>query len=104
MCIASQQALLIMVACASRDPFEGLPLRAWAEKLGERVMPAYEVIKEEQAAAKRAAKALGKKVRAELHVPNIPHVLPFTRWCAQACDCCQQALCLLVDMPLRVCR
>ena len=45
-----------------RDPFEGLPLKAWAEKLGERVMPAYELIKEEQAAAKRAAKAMGKKV------------------------------------------
>lgn len=63
-----------------RDPFEGLPLRAWAEKLGERVMPAYELIKEEQAAAKLAAKALGKTVDAELSVPSIPHVLPFTRW------------------------
>ena len=63
-----------------RDPFEGLPLRAWAEKLGERVMPAYELIKEEQAGAKLAAKALGKTVDAELSVPSIPHVLPFTRW------------------------
>lgn len=82
------------MCCASRDPFEGLPLRAWAEKLGERVMPAYEVIKEEQAAAKRAAKALGKKVQAELHIPTIPHVLPFTRWCAQPCGRCQCVPCI----------
>ncbi len=68
-------------AAESSDPFDGLPLRAWAEKLGERVMPAYELIKEEQEAAKKAARAMGKQVT-EMHVPNIPHVLPFTRWCA----------------------
>ena len=45
-------------------------------------MPAYELIKEEQAAAKNAAKALGKKVNVELSVPSIPHMLPFTRWSA----------------------
>ena len=65
----------------SSDPFEGLPLRAWAEKLGERVMPAYELIKEEQAAAKIAAKSMGKQVQ-EVYLPKIPHVLPFTKWCA----------------------
>ncbi len=70
-----------------RDPFDGLPLKAWAEKLGERVMPAYELIKEEQAAAKRAAKAMGKKVEQELAVPSIPHLLPFTRWCAPLSPC-----------------
>ena len=70
-----------------RDLFEGLPLQAWAEKLGERVMPAYELIKEEQAAAKRAAKAMGKKVEQELAVPSIPHLLPFTRWCALPAPC-----------------
>ena len=47
-------------------------------------MPAYELIKEEQAAAKSAAKALGKKVNEELSVPSIPHMLPFTRWSALA--------------------
>lgn len=71
-------------AAPHRDFFEGLPLRAWAEKLGERVMPAYELIKEEQAAAKNAAKALGKKVNEELSVPSIPHMLPFTRWAANS--------------------
>ncbi|EIE23950.1 hypothetical protein COCSUDRAFT_41290 [Coccomyxa subellipsoidea C-169] len=70
-------------AAASSDPFDGLPLRAWAEKLGERVMPAYELIKEEQEAAKKAARAMGKQVT-EMHVPNIPHVLPLTRWAAQS--------------------
>lgn len=64
----------------TRDPFEGLPLRAWAERLGERVMPAYELIKEEQRAAKMAAKAM-KQTVTEIKVPEIPHVLPFTRWC-----------------------
>ena len=75
---AAQQA----EEAARKDPFEGLPLRAWAERLGERVMPAYEVIKEEQAAAKRAAKAMDRKV-AELHVPAVPHFLPITKWCGQ---------------------
>ena len=70
-----------------RDPFDGLPLKAWAEKLGERVMPAYELIKEEQAAAKRAAKVLGKQVKEQLSVPSIPHVLPFTRWCMLLSAC-----------------
>ncbi|KAK9906717.1 hypothetical protein WJX75_006708 [Coccomyxa subellipsoidea] len=41
------------------------------------------LIKEEQEAAKKAARAMGKQV-AELHVPQIPHVLPFTRWAAQS--------------------
>ena len=82
MCSSLTQAI-----CMIRDPFDGLPLKAWAEKLGERVMPAYELIKEEQAAAKRAAKALGTKVEAQLSVPSIPHVLPFTRWCLLPAPC-----------------
>lgn len=54
-------------------------------------MPAYELIKEEQAAAKRAAKALGKTVKEEMSVPSIPHVLPFTRWCVLLSPCpCQR--------------
>ena len=28
---------------AARNPFEGLPLQAWADRMGERVMPAFEV-------------------------------------------------------------
>lgn len=70
-----------------RDPFDGLPLKAWAERLGERVMPAYELIKEEQKQAKLAAAAAAKSATAvvkDLPVPSIPHILPFTRWAAQS--------------------
>lgn len=66
-----------------RDPFEGLPLKAWAEALGERVMPAYELIKEEQRRAKQTARAVAKTAAAqvqEIEVPAIAHILPFTRW------------------------
>ena len=69
---------------AARDPFDGLPLKAWAERLGERVMPAYEAVKEEQQRMKRSAK---KAVEVSLPVPKIPHLLPFTRWCASCCSC-----------------
>lgn len=66
-----------------RDPFDGLPLKAWAEALGERVMPAYELVKEEQRRAKQAARAAAKTATAvvqEVQLPAIAHVLPFTRW------------------------
>ncbi len=66
-----------------RDPFDGLPLKAWAEALGERVMPAYELIKEEQQRAKQTARATAKSAAAQIQdveVPAIAHVLPFTRW------------------------
>jgi hypothetical protein len=69
-----------------RDPFDGLPLKAWAERLGERVMPAYEVIKEEQRQAKLAAVAAKSAIKSaasavqDMPVPSVPHFLPFTRW------------------------
>ena len=62
---------------SAKDPFEGLPLRRWAERMGERIMPAYELIKEEQKKSKLAAKAAPSQ---EVPVPSIPHLLPFTRW------------------------
>ena len=78
---------------AIRDFFEGLPLRAWAEKLGERVMPAYELIKEEQAAAKRAAKAIGKKVTEDLqHAIQHP-----------ACPAVHEMVCALAPCLLSLC-
>ena len=73
------------------DPFEGVPLRAWAERLGERVMPAYEAVKAEE--ARRKAEALAAKgnsggasasfavVAAPLSVPS---VFPLTRWAASS--------------------
>lgn len=59
------------------DPFDGLPLKAWAERMGERIMPAYELIKDEQRKAKASAKGMPAP---EPAVPAIPHLLPFTRW------------------------
>ena len=59
------------------DPFDGLPLKAWAERMGERIMPAYDLIKDEQRKAKAAAKNTPVP---EPSVPAVPHLLPFTRW------------------------
>ncbi|KAK9838362.1 hypothetical protein WJX81_007179 [Elliptochloris bilobata] len=68
-----------------RDVFDGVPLRAWAEALGERVMPAYELIKEEARASKTAAARPDRSsAPAELKAPSVPHFLPFTRWAAQS--------------------
>ena len=61
------------------DYFDGLPLKAWAERLGERVMPTVELVRDEN----KRVKAAGAKLRAaapELAIPAVPHVLPFTRW------------------------
>lgn len=69
------------LAEAKADPFDGLPLRMWAERLGERIMPAYELVKEEQKKAKAAAKQAPPR---ELSLPQIPHLLPFTRWAANS--------------------
>lgn len=59
------------------DPFAGLPLQRWAEKMGERIMPAYDLIQEERRKAKIAAKNAPPQ---PLILPNVPHVLPFTKW------------------------
>lgn len=64
-------------ASEESNPFAGLPLQAWAERLGERVMPAYELIKEEQQRAKTAA----KPAAAPTPSISVPHLLPITRWC-----------------------
>ncbi len=58
-----------------------MPLRAWAEALGERVMPAYEAVKEEGKAAKASA-VRGAAPPPKMQAPAVPHFLPFTRWCA----------------------
>ena len=58
------------------NPFAGLPLQAWAERLGERIMPAYELIKEEQKKAKLAAKPA---VQTQPTF-TVPHLFPITRW------------------------
>lgn len=65
------------------NPFDGIPLKAWAESLGERVMPAFEQIREEQRQAKRSAQTSVQKDQ-PVPVPTVPHFLPFTRWVAQS--------------------
>lgn len=68
-----------------RDPFDGVPLRAWAERLGARVMPAYEAVKAEDARRKAAAKAgAADAAAAPLAAPIVPTFLPFTRWAASS--------------------
>lgn len=73
----THQAEVFLNGQSSSDPFDGLPLKAWAERMGERIMPTYELIKDEQ----RKSKALAKNMPAPgPSVPTVPHLLPFTRW------------------------
>lgn len=75
------EAEIMPVEAPKKDnPFAGLPLQAWAERLGERIMPAYELIKEEQKKAKLAAKPA---VQSPPTV-SVPHLLPITRWAASS--------------------
>ena len=63
------------------------PLWLRAQALGERVMPAYELIKEEARASKAAAARSSGAAAApppELQAPSVPHFLPFTRWAARS--------------------
>lgn len=60
------------------DPFEGLPFRKFAESCGEYLMPAVETLKEDMRSERGAAAARADQ---PLQVPNVPHFLPFTRWC-----------------------
>jgi len=77
----THQAEVFLNGQSSSDPFDGLPLKAWAERMGERIMPTYELIKDEQ----RKSKALAKNMPAPgPSVPTVPHLLPFTRWAANS--------------------
>lgn len=64
------------------DPFEGMPFRNFAEKMGENVLPAMQAAREDQ----RRSKVNGRRAaeNAEIVVPSVPHVLPFTRWAANS--------------------
>ena len=65
-----------------KDPFDGLPFRAFAERLGESIMPAIEAARKEQISSSRR-----ERLAADSAVPNapqVPHFLPFTRWAAQS--------------------
>jgi hypothetical protein len=67
---------------AMHDPFEGLPFRWLAERLGEAVMPALRAAREEQRQTMRETRAAAEA--AEPVLPHVPHILPFTRWAAQS--------------------
>ena len=77
--VEAQPKLSATERAAASDPFAGLPLRAWADRLGERVAPAFQAIQEEQRKSNLAAAKL-KRLDQPLSVPAIPHVFPITRW------------------------
>lgn len=62
------------------DPFEGLPFRGFAEKLGDAVLPAMQAARDAERQAKQQARKATEE--AEVVMPLVPHVLPFTRWAA----------------------
>lgn len=67
------------------DPFEGLPFRWLAERLGEAVLPAIQAARQEQLRAEREGRT-GSSTTAQhqTETPFIPHILPFTRWAANS--------------------
>ena len=70
---------------AASDPFAGLPLRAWADRVGERVAPAFKAIQEEQRMSNLTA-AKTRRLEQPLAVPSIPHVFPITKWWVLDCS------------------
>ncbi|KAL0044467.1 hypothetical protein WJX82_008225 [Trebouxia sp. C0006] len=67
---------------AASDPFAGLPLKAWADRLGERIAPAFQAVQEEQRRSNLAAAKM-QRLNQPLAVPQVPHLFPITRWAAQ---------------------
>lgn len=70
-------------AAAAADPFEGLPFRAMADRLGEAVMPTMQAAREAERAGRRAQRAAIEQGEVVI-MPTVPHVLPFTRWAASS--------------------
>ncbi|KAL6776317.1 hypothetical protein ACKKBG_A20650 [Auxenochlorella protothecoides x Auxenochlorella symbiontica] len=65
---------------AVRDPFEGVPFRGLADKLGEMMMPSVEAMREQQRMSATQLRLAAEA--AEVMVPAVPHLLPITRWAA----------------------
>lgn len=70
---------------AASDPFEGLPFRGLAERMGATMSPVVQAVRED-ARAKRLREAGifdGPEVSVP-EAPSIPHFLPFSRWMSQS--------------------
>lgn len=77
--VEAQPQLSAIERAAASDPFAGLPLKAWADRLGERVAPAFQAVQEEQRQSNLAA-AKTNKLNQPLAVPQVPHLFPISRW------------------------
>lgn len=70
---------------AASDPFEGLPFRALAERMGATMSPVVQAVRAD-ARAKRLQEAglLNNTVPSVPEAPSVPHFLPITRWISQS--------------------
>ena len=64
--------------CPPSPPLQGLPFRAFAERMGAKVVPVMQAAREAERSHKVTARRAAEQ--AEVVVPLVPHVLPFTRW------------------------
>jgi hypothetical protein len=64
------------------DPFEGLPFRAFAERMGDRIMPALQAARDDK--RRTGVDINNASQAAQVLVPEVPHLLPFTRWAANS--------------------
>lgn len=68
------------------DPFEGLPLRALADRLGEAMQPVAQAIKQDHVLAQKKLARAGRSTAdvAGSTVPTVPSLFPITRWAASS--------------------
>lgn len=71
----------VSAPAAAEDPFEGLPFKALADRMGESFMPVVQAVREEKRAARMKANLSGE---AAMPMLPVPHFLPITRWAAQS--------------------
>jgi hypothetical protein len=76
------------------DPFDGLPLRNFAERLGEAIFPVLQAAQEQQRESLRQEKLVAQQAPSPIsttttavptpQLPLLPTFLPFTRWAANS--------------------
>jgi len=72
-------------AKAASDPFEGLPFRALAERMGASMSPVVQAVREDARAKRlREAGILDGQLPSVPEPPSVPHFLPITRWISQS--------------------